>query len=140
MFFNAPSTAKVISGRHTCSGRILCLLQSKRKTTHAKTDRQLYWTKKTKKAPGLKCNVRTCLDIFCNPRGDRVLSDWLGLVSRLCSGWLSPGKSDPKHSPREEIPGDDSKDTSYRHRSEGQSLRPPLDCPTWGRYELQARK
>ena len=31
-------------------------------------------------------------------------------------------------------------DTSYRQISEGQSLCPPLDCPTWGRYELQAKK
>ena len=31
-------------------------------------------------------------------------------------------------------------DTSYRKRNEGRSLCPTLDSPTWGRYELQARK
>ena len=35
------------------------------------------------------------------------------------------------------LPGADS---SYRQKSEGQSLCPPLDCPTWGRFKLQARK
>ena len=31
-------------------------------------------------------------------------------------------------------------DTSYRQRSDGRSLCPPFDCPTSGRYELQAKK
>ena len=31
-------------------------------------------------------------------------------------------------------------DRRYRLRSEGQSPCPPLDCPTWGRYEIQAEK
>ena len=31
-------------------------------------------------------------------------------------------------------------ETSYGLSSEGQSLSPLLDCPTWGRHELQANQ